>query len=150
VFFSWIDQPFFDPASREQYRRCFSEAAIVRHLRGLARWGNLRFRTLTRLTEREVAASRALWGSRGLVSRLYDVLEIWRAWANDVQAQPIEGGHFLPEQAPEETLKALGAFLRDCDARCASASPPPASPSSQNPASPRSRSFGGRTVRMLG
>jgi pimeloyl-ACP methyl ester carboxylesterase len=32
AFLSWIDQPFFDPAAREQYRRCFSEPHMIPRL----------------------------------------------------------------------------------------------------------------------
>jgi haloacetate dehalogenase len=52
-----------------------------------------------------------LWGSRGLVGRTYDVLAAWREKARDVQGHAIEGGHFLPEERPAETLAALREFL---------------------------------------
>ena len=52
-----------------------------------------------------------LWGSRGLVGRSYDVLATWREKATDVRGQAIEGGHFLPEERPQETLAALDEFL---------------------------------------
>ena len=52
-----------------------------------------------------------LWGSRGLVGRTYDVLATWRAKANDVRGQALEGGHFLPEENPAATLAALQGFL---------------------------------------
>ena len=52
-----------------------------------------------------------LWGERGAVGRLYDVLKIWRAHAHDVSGRAVSAGHFLPEEAPEETLAELLAFL---------------------------------------
>ena len=52
-----------------------------------------------------------LWGQDGLVGRLYDVLEVWRAKASHVQGLPIAGGHFLPEERPEDTAAALIAFF---------------------------------------
>jgi haloacetate dehalogenase len=52
-----------------------------------------------------------LWGSRGLVGRTYDVLATWREKARDVRGRAIEGGHFLPEERPAETLAALQEFL---------------------------------------
>ncbi|MEM9437395.1 MAG: alpha/beta hydrolase [Pseudomonadota bacterium] len=54
----------------------------------------------------------ALWGARGLVGRLYDVLAEWRAVADDVRGHPLDTGHFLPEEAPEATAAALLDFLR--------------------------------------
>jgi haloacetate dehalogenase len=52
-----------------------------------------------------------LWGSQGIVGRKYNVLEIWRDRAIDVMGKAIDCGHFLPEEAPEETYKALQKFL---------------------------------------
>src|SRR6266567_2129322 len=48
-----------------------------------------------------------LWGEKGFVGRKYDVLATWRERADHVQGQAIPSGHFLPEEAPEETYKAL-------------------------------------------
>ncbi len=53
----------------------------------------------------------ALWGEDGLVGRTYDVLETWREVASDVTGHSVPGGHYLPEEAPEETLKALRRFF---------------------------------------
>lgn len=53
-----------------------------------------------------------LWGELGVVGRLYDPLAIWRAKAVDVQGRALPCGHFLPEEAPAETLAALTDFLR--------------------------------------
>lgn len=52
-----------------------------------------------------------LWGANGVVGRLYDPIAIWREKATDVQGQALPCGHFLPEEAPAETLAALGSFL---------------------------------------
>jgi len=52
-----------------------------------------------------------LWGSKGVVARTYDVLATWREKALDVRGHAIEGGHFLPEERPAETLNALREFL---------------------------------------
>ncbi len=53
----------------------------------------------------------ALWGAAGFVGSAYDVLATWREVAQDVRGQAVPGGHFLPEEAPEETLAALLEFL---------------------------------------
>ena len=38
-------------------------------------------------------------------------LDVWRAWADDVQGGPVPSGHFIPEEAPEEITASLRAFL---------------------------------------
>jgi haloacetate dehalogenase len=52
-----------------------------------------------------------LWSAAGPVGQWYDPLEVWKAWATDVRGAPIEAGHFLPEEAPEETLRHLLELL---------------------------------------
>ena len=53
----------------------------------------------------------ALWGAEGLVGRTYDVLAEWRQVADDVSGHVVPGGHYLPEEAPNETITALRKFL---------------------------------------
>jgi haloacetate dehalogenase len=52
-----------------------------------------------------------LWGERGTVGRLYDVMKIWREHATNVSGKGLPAGHFLPEEVPNETLTELTAFL---------------------------------------
>jgi haloacetate dehalogenase len=53
----------------------------------------------------------ALWGRQGFLDGHYDVLEVWRGWAADVRGRALECGHYIPEEAPEETYAELSAFL---------------------------------------
>lgn len=53
-----------------------------------------------------------LWGARGIVGNTFDVLATWRDKSTaSVTGHALDCGHFLPEEAPDETLKALLAFL---------------------------------------
>ena len=54
----------------------------------------------------------ALWGARGTVARHFDILRIWRdKSASEVTGKGLDCGHFLPEEAPEETLSEILHFL---------------------------------------
>ena len=53
----------------------------------------------------------ALWGEAGFVGTHYDVLAEWRQVATDVSGHGVPGGHYLPEEAPDETLAALANFF---------------------------------------
>ena len=53
----------------------------------------------------------ALWSGREELGRWFDVLSIWRAWADDVHGRALDCGHFLAEEAPEETYEELRAFF---------------------------------------
>lgn len=60
-----------------------------------------------------------LWGGEGFVGRHYDPLGVWREYVADpalVRGEALPCGHFLPEEAPEETYRALRAFLRTAPA----------------------------------
>ena len=53
----------------------------------------------------------ALWGTKGVVGQLYDVLATWREKAADVRGRALDCGHALQEEAPEERLLELLPFL---------------------------------------
>jgi haloacetate dehalogenase len=61
------------------------------------------------------APTLVLWAAPGPLDAWYEdvggPIGVWRAWAADVAGRPLAGGHFFPEQNPEETLVALRAFL---------------------------------------
>src|SRR4051812_25152424 len=53
-----------------------------------------------------------LWSTRDDLADLYgDVLAVWAPWAPDLRGSPIESGHHMAEDAPEELAAALAAFL---------------------------------------
>ncbi len=52
-----------------------------------------------------------LWGRKGPLDKWYDVLGIWRDWAGNVRGRALDCGHYLAEEAPEETAAELAAFF---------------------------------------
>jgi haloacetate dehalogenase len=53
-----------------------------------------------------------LWGARNDLEELFgDPLAIWRGWADDVRGRALDCGHYLAEEAPEETYAELRAFF---------------------------------------
>jgi haloacetate dehalogenase len=52
-----------------------------------------------------------LWGTKGFVHRHYDVLDVWRDRAVQVEGKGVECGHFLPEEAPEQVSTELLRFF---------------------------------------
>jgi haloacetate dehalogenase len=56
-----------------------------------------------------------LWARGGPLDEWYDhdPLAIWRRWAGDVRGSALDCGHFLPEEVPEQTYRALHAFLSE-------------------------------------
>jgi haloacetate dehalogenase len=57
----------------------------------------------------------ALWSAAGALDTWYadesGPLALWQAWSDDARGQALDGGHFFPEAAPEQTAEALGRFF---------------------------------------
>jgi haloacetate dehalogenase len=54
----------------------------------------------------------ALWGLKGPMGRIYDVLAIWKERGVNVTGRGLPGGHNLQEQIPADVLAELRPFLR--------------------------------------
>lgn len=53
-----------------------------------------------------------LWGAKGSIGGWYDPLDLWRHYCTaDVQGSPVNSGHYLAEEAPDEILAQLDRFL---------------------------------------
>lgn len=103
----------FTEEAMAEYRRCFRDPATVH-----ATCEDYRAGASTDLERDAADAGKkvgcpllVLWGADGVVARLYEPIAIWREKAGDVQGHALPCGHFLPEEAPAETLAALRSFL---------------------------------------
>jgi len=109
----FLGAKFFAPEAIAEYLRAFKDPATIH-----ATCEDYRAGATIDMTHAEETADRkvtcpllVLWGQRGLVGRIYDVMKIWREHSTNVTGQALPGGHFLPEELPDETLAALAAFL---------------------------------------
>jgi len=54
----------------------------------------------------------ALWGARGHIGGWYDPIALWREYCDaEVSGGPVEAGHYLPEEAPDEVVARLEGFF---------------------------------------
>jgi haloacetate dehalogenase len=54
----------------------------------------------------------ALWGVKGALGQLWDVLDVWREHASGtVEGRALNSGHYLAEEQPEEVLDELLRFF---------------------------------------
>jgi haloacetate dehalogenase len=105
----------FAPEALEDYLRCARRPETIHAMCEDYRAGA----TIDRALDEAEHGSRriecpvlVLWGGRGKLAELYeDVPAIWRGWADDVSGRALDCGHFLAEEAPEETLVELVAFF---------------------------------------
>ena len=107
--------PFFAPEAVAEYLRCFRRPENVHgmceDLRAAATidceldWADQR-------AGRKISCPLlVLWGKNGSLPQWYDVLEVWRGWATTVAGHALPAGHYLAEEAPDETAQALIAFF---------------------------------------
>lgn len=111
---SWAkDSVAFEDGAVAEYKRCFADPAAIHGMCEDYRAGA----SIDLVHDREDEADRiacpvlVLWGAHGLVAKAYDVLTIWQQEAEQVSGQAVDAGHFLVEEAPDETLAALWPFL---------------------------------------
>ncbi len=97
-----------------EYLRCYSDPATVHGVcEDYRASATIDRRVDAVLNERKIAQPLlALWGSKGTVGQLFDVLSMWRQVADNVVGQAIPCGHLIAEEAPNELLAALEPFLK--------------------------------------
>jgi len=103
----------FDPAAYAEYERCFGDPAMIH-----ASCEDYRAAASIDLEHDAEDAGTLdcplflLWGEKGVVHRLFDPLADWGGIARDLSGRALGCGHFLAEEAPDETTAELLAFFR--------------------------------------
>jgi haloacetate dehalogenase len=101
-----------EPQARADYERCFAMPqtlhANCEDYRASAGIDLEHDRASRAAAQRIACDTLVLWGSRGVVARLFKPLELWQAQcAGRVSGQALESGHFVPEEAHTEVANAL-------------------------------------------
>ena len=107
------EDAFFDPRAVAEYVRCFSDATTIH-----SSCEDYRAGASIDLVHDEADLGRTvdvpllvLWGAKGKLNTLFDVLAVWGERFPDARGKALPAGHFLPEELPEETAAELLAFL---------------------------------------
>jgi len=111
-----IGLDFMDSAAFAEYVRCFNEKTI----RGSCAdyraciTCDLDMDTMDFEADNKIdIPALVVWGANSHTGKVYnDVLAIWRRYATDVQGGSIKCGHYVQEEAPQETLTWLLEFFR--------------------------------------
>jgi haloacetate dehalogenase len=104
----------FDPEALADYLRCVHNPETIHAMCEDYRAGatlDYQYDETDKGVKKIAAPLLTLWGGRASVARWYDVLAVWREWADDVQGRALDCGHYLPEEAPDETYQELVAFF---------------------------------------
>jgi haloacetate dehalogenase len=103
------------PEAVSEYRRCFCCTSTIHatceDFRASADIDLEMDEADDRAGNKIVAPVHVLWGARGTIGPLWDVLTTWRAKASTVTGRSLDCGHFLQEERPEETLEELQRFF---------------------------------------
>jgi haloacetate dehalogenase len=106
------DYSAFAPEALAEYKRCFRDPAMIH-----ATCEDYRAGASIDLEHDEADVTKkiecpvlAIWGG-GPITTEAGVIEAWQERAKNVRGFPIECGHFLAEEKPEETIKALRDFF---------------------------------------
>jgi haloacetate dehalogenase len=106
----------FDPGALAHYRASFSDPARIHAMCEDYRAGatiDCEFDAADRNAGRKIECPMlALWGQKREVGPMQKPLDTWRQWAVRVEGKGIISGHFIAEEAPQETLAAILPFLR--------------------------------------
>lgn len=103
----------FNPEMLNDYRRCWRDPAMIHGSCSdyrAAATVDLEHDTADR--GRKIACPTfALWGSKGLMHKHFDLAGAWQARASDLRTATLPGGHFFVDQFPRETSRILLDFL---------------------------------------
>lgn len=103
---------FYAPSAMAEYARCFTPETIHAMCEDYRAAASVDLEHDARDAGRLVSAPvLVLWGSKGVVARLYDVPAVWARYAADLRCAAIDAGHFLVEEKPDEVLAELEGFL---------------------------------------
>jgi haloacetate dehalogenase len=107
----------FDPRALNHYRTSFSDPLRIHATCEDYRAGrttDLQHDEADRAAGKKIGCPLlALWGAAGIPSEAEaDPLATWREWATDVRGFAIDCGHYLPEENPDATAKALLEFFK--------------------------------------
>lgn len=106
----------FDPEALQEYLQAVHDPATIHAMCEDYRAGasfDYELDEQDRGTRTIACPTLVLWSKRGQIDAWYDVLGVWRDWADDVRGRSIDCGHYLAEEAPDETCAELHSFLRE-------------------------------------
>jgi haloacetate dehalogenase len=109
------DLSIFDPQALDAYRAAFSDPARLH-----ATCEDYRAGATCDLAADEadfIAGNRIIcptavfWGENGIPAKADNPVPIWKEWCENITGHPIASGHFLAEENPEDTARAILDFL---------------------------------------
>ncbi|HEX3139806.1 MAG TPA: alpha/beta hydrolase, partial [Rhizobacter sp.] len=110
------DMGYIEPEALAEYERCFGRPENIHgcceDYRASAGIDLSHDRASRAAGERIACDTLVLWGTRGLIHRMFKPLDLWQAQcAGRVSGQALESGHFVPEETHAAVARAIGDFF---------------------------------------
>jgi haloacetate dehalogenase len=110
------DLSVFAPEALAHYRAFFSEPerlhATCEDYRAGATF-DLAADEADKAAGKRIACPTAVfWGEKGIPGEIQGPLAIWKEWCSSVEGRAIDSGHFLAEEAPDDTAQVILDFFR--------------------------------------
>jgi haloacetate dehalogenase len=108
----------FDPECLAEYERCFCNPqtihATCEDYRAAASIDLAHDREDREAGKKIQCPLLVLWGNANRVLRTFDMLDTWRKVSdNSVEGHVLPCGHYLPEEVPQEVIKAFESFFKN-------------------------------------
>jgi len=105
----------FAPEAMDEYRRAFRKPEVIHASCEDYRAGasvDCEHDRADRAAGRRITCPLlVLWGGKRSIGTVLDPINTWQRWADKVEGEPVDCGHFIPEEMPERVVAALRRFL---------------------------------------
>ena len=103
----------FDKEVVNEYIKCFDKESIHGTCEDYRAAASIDMKDDENTRDRKIKIPLlALWGAKGFVNKTYDVINVWKEYAKNVEGKALDCGHFLPEEKPKEVIKELKNFFQ--------------------------------------
>lgn len=103
----------FDPLIVQDYVRCFNSLTIHASCEDYRAAASIDLEHDRADRDKKITCPLLiLWGEHGLMGKHLDILSVWKNKGVQVSGRALDCGHFLPEEAPEQTYQQLHSFFR--------------------------------------
>jgi haloacetate dehalogenase len=101
------------PEAFAEYLRCYNDPACIHAVcEDYRATVTIDREDIQAHPQRVATPVHVLWGAKGTVGQMFDVLGLWRNEAQNVTGHALPCGHLIPEEVPDPLLNALNSYLQ--------------------------------------